>query len=300
MTPTVVLETYWRFAAERQEMFFRRLKNPAGPWTQDAILGRHRFTNAFRASDRVSQYLIRDVQYRADRAQTAEELVFRTLLFKFFNRIETWEAIESQLGPLTWSGADLDAVSSILNKLLGRGNRIYSAAYIMPAPRFGHQRKHENHLALIASMMNDKLPVRIARASSLREVYEMLLGYPGIGPFLAFQYAIDLNYSTLLNFSESDFVIAGPGALDGIAKCFSDTAKRTPEEIIQAVTDDQERAFKSLGLNFKTLFGRRLQLIDCQNLFCEVSKYARIAHPNFQGISGRLRIKQSYQMATRP
>jgi hypothetical protein len=43
------------------------------------------------------------------------------------------------------------------------------------------------------------------------------------------------------------------------------------------------------------LFGRRLQPIDCQNLFCEISKYTRIAHPEIRGIANRKRIKQAYK-----
>ena len=35
-------------------------------------------------------------------------------------------------------------------------------------------------------------------------------------------------------------------------------------------------------------------LIDCQNLFCEVDKYARVAHPEITGYSGRTRIKQRF------
>ena len=35
-------------------------------------------------------------------------------------------------------------------------------------------------------------------------------------------------------------------------------------------------------------------MIDCQNLFCEVDKYARVAHPDVAGISGRTRIKQKF------
>jgi hypothetical protein len=42
------------------------------------------------------------------------------------------------------------------------------------------------------------------------------------------------------------------------------------------------------------LRGRPLQLIDCQNLFCEVDKYARVAHPDIAGHSGRTRIKQRF------
>src|SRR6266478_3555701 len=92
LQPTVVFTTYWRFAAERQEIFFRRLKNPDPPWTNDPVLQRHKFTNAYRASDRVSQYLIRNVIYDYD--QSPEEVFFRTILFKLFNKIETWELLQ--------------------------------------------------------------------------------------------------------------------------------------------------------------------------------------------------------------
>ena len=295
MTPTPVFETFWHFAAKRQAIYFRRLADHRGPWTDDPILRSYRFTNAYRATDRVSQHLIREVQYGPGRSQAPRELFFRTLLFKIFNRIETWQAIEDALGPVTSEGTDLDKVSALLDRLLSAGQRIYSAAYIMPSPGFGHARKHANHLALIESMMDDRLPDRIAQAPTLAAVYELLLRCPGIGPFLAFQYTIDLNYSTLLDFDESSFVVAGPGALDGIAKCFSDVGRRTPEEVIHAVTDEQEPSFRRLDIEFQSLFGRRLQPIDCQNLFCEISKYARVAHPEVMGLSERKRIKQIYR-----
>ena len=123
-------------------MFFRRVAGTLGPATLDPILAHHRFTNAYRASDRVSQYLIREVQYGEDRPQTPRDLFFRTLLFKLFNRIETWEAIERVTGPLQWEHVDLNALGRTLDDLHARGQRIYSAAYIMPSPDFGHARKH--------------------------------------------------------------------------------------------------------------------------------------------------------------
>jgi alpha-glutamyl/putrescinyl thymine pyrophosphorylase clade 1 len=55
-----------------------------------------------------------------------------------------------------------------------------------------------------------------------------------------------------------------------------------------------------LGLDFPGLFGRPLQPIDCQNLFCEISKYARVAHPEVGGVANRTRIKQSYHPSGQP
>jgi alpha-glutamyl/putrescinyl thymine pyrophosphorylase clade 1 len=295
-----ILDTYWRFAVERQAIFHRRLANPIGPWTDDVILRSYRFTNAYRASDRVSQFLIREVQYRSDRSQSPPELLFRTLLFKIFNRIETWKQIERETGEVHWEGVDLDAIARVLSSMMQRGISIYSAAYIMPSPPFGRSRKHENHLALLARMMEDRLPDRLERATSLRQVYEALLAYPGIGSFLAFQYAIDLNYSAMLDFSESDFVVAGPGALDGIAKCFETTARLAPQHIIYWTAERQDAEFARLGLKFQDLFGRPLQPIDCQNIYCEIAKYARVSHPELAGVSGRRRIKQKFHRNPRP
>ncbi|MCJ2183700.1 putative DNA base hypermodification protein [Novosphingobium sp. 1949] len=295
MIPTEVFDTYWKFAAERQAVYFRRLSDPVGPWTHDPIISTYRFTNAYRAADRVSQYLIREVQYHPERSAEPDEVFFRTLLFKVFNKIETWKHLEREAGPVRWRDFNFEAVNAILDKAMSAGARLYSAAYIMPAPKFGYARKHTNHLALLSAMMKDRVPDRIRQLPTLSNVYEILLGYSGIGKFLAFQYAIDLNYSSLIDHDEADFVIAGPGALDGLAKCFSSLGKHSPEEAIHWICDQQEQAFRERGLDFQTLYGRRLQPIDCQNLLCEISKYARVAHPSVPGVSGRTRIKQSYR-----
>jgi len=240
------------------------------------------------------------VQYRSDRLQSTPELLFRTLLFKVFNRIETWEEIEREIGDVQWEGVDLDAIARVLSLMMQRGISIYSAAYIMPSPPFGRSKKHQNHLALLARMMEDMLPDRLERASSLRQVYEALLAYPGIGSFLAFQYTIDLNYSAMLNFSESDFVVAGPGALDGIAKCFESIGQAAPEDVIYWTAERQDAEFARLGLKFQDLFRRPLQPVDCQNIYCEISKYARVSHPEVAGLSGRRRIKQKFHRNPRP
>lgn len=288
---TPVLDTYWRFATKRQQLFFARLSGPP-PWTDDMVMRSFRFTNAYRASDRVSQYLIRNVIYDAERG--SEDTFFRIVLFKLFNKIETWERLTEALGDLRWESFNIDGCARVLEALLRRGERIYSAAYIMPPPQLGGVRKHENHLRLLNLMMTDRLVDRIVAARSLDQVFETLKEYPSLGNFLAFQLAIDLNYSEMIDFSEMDFVVAGPGACDGIRKCFSDTSGLTERDVIAAMSDIGEEEFRRLDLDFPYLWGRPLQLIDFQNLFCEVDKYARVMHPNIHGRSGRVRIKQRF------
>jgi hypothetical protein len=149
-------------------------------------------------------------------------------------------------------------------------------------------------------MMADELPHKLADATNMHKGFDLLREYPTLGDFLAYQFITDVNYSEITNFSEMDFVIPGPGALDGIRKCFLDLGGLNEPEIIKFMADIQESEFERLGLDFKSLWGRNLQLIDCQNLFCEVDKYARIKHPDIAGISGRTRIKQKYSANTQP
>lgn len=290
---TPVFDAYWHFAAERQRLFMRRVVGSPYPWTDDPVLRRFRFTNAYRASDRVSQYLIRHVLYEG--AQTPRELFFRAMLFKLFNRIETWDALVTQFGIPTACDYRPEVYARVFDALLERGSKLYSAAYIIPNPKFGHPRKYRNHLQLLELMLRDQAPDRVVDAASLEAVYAILRSYPSVGPFLAFQFAIDLNYSAALNFSEMDFVVAGPGAQGGIRRCFADTAGLSDADLIRAVSDLRGSELARLGIDFPDLWGRPLQLVDLQNLFCEIDKYARVAFPSSSGPFTRKRIKRLYQ-----
>ena len=298
---SVAYATYWYFASERQEVFFRRFHRTPWPWSDDEIFRTYKFTNAYRASDRVSQYLIRNVIYRSDLPDSPDEIVFRVLLFKFFNRVHTWELLEREIGPITLEDYSFDRYSHVLDLALSRGQRIYSAAYIMPPGRqqYGYARKHQHHLRLLESMMNDNLADRLAGAPSMQVAFEVLRDYPSLGDFLAYQYIVDLNYSEVIDFDEMDFVVPGPGARRGLRKCFTDLGGLNEFEVIKLMADEQEREFERYDLEFKSLWGRRLHLVDCQNIFCEVDKYTRVSHPNISG-GGRRRIKQKFRPDVAP
>lgn len=296
---TTVFDTYWHFASARQAIYMRRLEGAPAPWTTDPILRDHRFTNAYRASDRVSQFLIREVLYGDHSPRHEEDIVFRTLLFKLFNKIATWQSLERLVGPIMWRSYDFERYRRALDEIAAAGP-VYSPAYVIPPPRLGEASKRANHLRLLERIMRDGFAAFVAGARELEPIYSRLCVYPSIGPFLAFQFTIDLNYSPVIEADEDQFVAAGPGARDGIRKCFGRGAHGIEAEVIRYVADTQELHFQRLELGFPGLFGRRLKLIDCQNLFCEVDKYARVAHPTTRGISGRTRIKQKFRPLATP
>lgn len=292
-SPSPVFESYWRFAAERQAMYERRLSGLAAPWTDDAVLRSFRFTNVFRASDRVSQYLIRNVIYQGD--QSPDEVLFRILLFKLFNKIETWELLEREFGTLSLTTFDPSRVDVMLSRARAQGCRIYSNAYIIPSVPGWRTPKHAGHLRLAVALAEQGFTERVRSSGNLQELFILLRGVPGLGDFLAYQFAIDVCYSAVVDHAEDEFVIAGPGALDGLSKVFPGLDLRRAGQVIRQLTNEQEQWFDAFGLSFSGLFGRRLHLIDVQNLFCEISKYARVVHPEFLGVAGRTRIKQTFR-----
>lgn len=295
--PSIAYDTYWKFAAERQNIFFNRIAQK-DVLTQDPIFLKHKFTNAYRASDRVSQFLIRNVIY-SKKSYSENDILFRIILFKIFNKVSTWQLLEAEIGDITTKTFSFNKYSQILSEAKATKESIYSGAYIMASGKsiFRYDFKHENHLKLIEKcIFNIRFLDRLKSCESLESLYLLLKELPTIGSFLAYQYAIDINYSELTSFSEMDFVMPGPGAKDGIKKCFLSYGDYCEADIIRWVTDNQESEFERLELGFKSLGGRPLQLIDCQNLFCETDKYARIAHPEISGYSNRKRIKQVYKI----
>lgn len=289
-----VFDTYWKFAAERNAIFLKRVRGEQQPWTDDPILQRFKFCNTFRAADRVSQYLIREVIYSdAGERCSAEDLFLRIVLFRLFSKERTWEALEDATGGVNRRTFVPSVLGDLLEDIRPSGP-IYTSAFILAdVPTFGQKAKHRNHLALVDSMFRTGgLGYAIRRARSLGEVFAALIDYPGIGPFLAYQIAIDLNYSDRLDFDEDEFTIPGPGAVRGIAKVFTNTGGESAGNLILGMVRDQEEEFARLDLSFEGLFGRPLKALDCQGLFCETDKYSREAFPELA--SNRSKIKQVF------
>ncbi len=287
-----VYNTYWKFAAERQEVFFKKLRGEEPPYSSDPILNTYKFCNTYRASDRVSQFLIKNVIYKPGNF-TESDTLFRIFLFRLLNKIETWQRLENRFGEVGLKNFSFSYYSQELTDIKSQGKTIYGNAFILCANKaFGFDRKHENHLVLLEKVfMKERLDKKLIGSKNLGELFVRLRELPLIGDFMAYQLAIDFNYSEVFNFDENEFTVAGPGALRGINKCFL-ALREEPSKIIMYMVDNQDREFARLGIRFQNLFGRSLKAIDCQGLFCEVDKYSRVKFPTIK--SNRKRIKTKY------
>lgn len=295
-----IFKYYFYFMQERMKIFWEKYYGIPGPPNRDRdeILRIYKFTNVYRASDRVSQYLIKNVIYKInDKSLNEIDVLLRILVFKIFNKVETWEYLENAVGIINVNNFDLKQINKVLAERR-KENPIFSNAYMMTGThsRYNYlSYKHEKWLYMLQQeLLIGKVFQKILSAKSLSEVYGFLRNCSFIGDFLAYQYAIDLNYSPFINFSEDSFVKAGIGSIRGIKKCFKSLGNGTFEDAIRFTQDNLERLRERFGfLEFKDLFGRKPTLIDIQNCFCETDKYLRARVPELQ--IDNVRIKQKYK-----
>jgi hypothetical protein len=228
--------------------------------------------------------LIREVIYEPSASTDAEEVVFRILLFKLFNSIPAWQVLKAKFGMPTWKGFNQQAYAAELGNAKASGVKIWNIAYVQNQNYATHlPTKHERYLALVDHMMSTDVTGKLQAARTYADAFRVLQSYPLHGKsFIPMQHLVDLNYSEVIDFSENDFIVAGPGALDGIRKCFGVYPNQAQAAMaIHECVDQQEGFFEYFGLAPVTLFGRRLHAIDCQNLFCEqpVMVWSRSMHP---------------------
>ena len=222
------------------------------------------------------------------------DVLFRVLAFRFFSLPQTWEAIISYLGRQpTIHDLDNGQFEQAVEHAKVINGTLYTGAFILCAIQaYGFKEKYRNHIALFKHMfITCDLASQLLAARSLSEIYLLLHSFPLIGDFMAYQLAIDLNYTAFINFEENSFTKAGPGALRGMRKAFESRGLYSPEEIILLMVKMQDEEFKRLNLKFSGLNGRKLQAIDCQGLFCELDKYCRVAAPNLASNRNRIKVK---------
>ncbi len=292
---------YFLFMEKRMNIFWARYNEEKYPWTDDSILLHHKFTNVYRSCDRVSQYLIRNVIYSDSAKNMSEEdILFRILIFKVFNRIETWEYLESNFGEISLKSFDISKITNLLSERIAY-KPIFNPAYLMTGIHndyLQYSSKHERWLQMIKNkFIKERLFSKIIKAKSLKEIFELLSLCPFIGNFLAYQYAIDFNYSEVINFDENSFVKAGIGAVRGLKKCFENANEYDDDYLIQYTHENLQKYREKYEFsNFRNLFGREPTLIDLQNCFCETDKYLREKMPELK--VDNTRIKQIYRRNT--
>jgi len=304
---TAAWDALWTFCSRRHEAAERRMAGLPHPWTDDPVVAGYRFTNVFRALDRTTQYLIREVAYPRDRRVTrvgheaidAKDDLFRLAMFQPFNKIDTWRAITGgtdDLDPYEENPRvdtyDRVRFGRFLAKLRGYMSIYTTAYFIPPTGALGTQVKHLGHARIIQWMIRERVFDRLLKCRSIEEAAAVYASVPTVGPFLSYQMAVSASYlPSSRGWAEDDFDRLGPGALNGMLKLFvgnRDVLKRVAvADLFRAVRDAREPECRRLGLTPPTLFGRAMTLVDLEHALCENDKYTRVVCPECNFVKPR-------------
>lgn len=301
---------YLYFIKERMNIFWRKYNGGSEPYSDDEILQKYKFTNAYRVLDRSSQYMVKNVIYNGVK-YSREDMFWRILIYKHFNLPQTWEYLVSELGDITLSTKTSDIIDSTMN--LNGLQAIYSPAYTQACPmmrkdyfleEFSLQKtskKNEIYLTIFDKEFKERNKMgNCLESKSFEDLVNRLKNVLSFGDFISYQIAQDLNYSNIVDFDMNSFNSAGGGTINGIKRTFDLSGKVEFGDIVVWVFENMKRLQEEysnkfdIDLEYKPLPNYKLQVPDLSNCFCETDKYLRGKGFETKGIEGK-RIKCVYK-----
>jgi hypothetical protein len=282
-----LLDLYWRMIAERQLMYVRRVHlDMPRPWTNDPVLNSEFITNMYRELDPGTAYLINDILG----LKSKDDRVFNVLMYRLMgSQSRTHAAIAAA------HGGSVTVKNFALAKFMAavepieKGSVFGDAYRVAGYEQYGGGSKAENIAIMFTELQQNMSTVMeaIAAATTAREGYDAILAIPGFGEFLSHQVMVDLLYKNasgeaILPFGEDQWVVAGPGARNGIWALLKPGIKpRSMMIVMEWLRDQQQEEFAKLEKPFPYLANddgspKLLSLCNIQSTLCEFFKYVRL------------------------
>lgn len=206
---------YFQTARERYLIALRRAAGAEPPWTDDPILREWRFCNVHREDDKTTQWFKQHIRLPLS-GKSAETQLKATIIFRWFNRIETGE----RLLDLIHGEWDVEEARRRLKDV----SPICTGAYMIRTPE--GLTKLDGILYSIESCIPD-LGVAAKWGDSLENAWRDLLPFYGIGPFMAYEIISDLRWTILEGAQDIlTWANAGPGCARGLGRVVSGHRKQ--------------------------------------------------------------------------
>ena len=249
---------YW--ITERELMRVRKEAGSRYPHSNDPVMAHTRFTNVRREDDKVTKYLART----AWRSHWSDDIVFKMVLARFVNFIPSLDEILAE-------GISSYYADEVLWERYDRGEKVWGAAYTITTCG----RPMDKIEYLCTHILPQVLALRPLPSGvhTLKECHSWLMQVDGLGSFLAAQVVADLKNipgSPLRNAPDwMTWSAPGPGSLKGLSWFYN--RKITPSTYSASIADAWACIKPNLPVQLQDL-----HMQDVQNVFCEVSKFARI------------------------
>lgn len=255
-----------QWVRERESIRVKKEKGLPKPWTTDPFLRDYRWCNVRRMDDRVSQELLQS-WYQPD--ADGSTALAAALLARLINR--TASLLEITAGR-PFSLAALPNAREALARRAGRGDKVFTAAYIVPG--VPGRSKIDSVCDLVEKVTG--LASTVLK-SSMRDTWAGLIEFDGLGSFLAGQVVADLAELKVGRAwpDATTWAPVGPGSARGLNRLMG-IPKDKP--VSQAAFDQHLPALiMQLRPLIEAIYAdRKLTAFDVQNVLCESDKARRL------------------------
>jgi len=208
------LDRYFYWLHERETIRIRKEeRRDHPPWTQDPILQEFKFCQVFREDDRTTRWFRTHMR---DPLQDKPEVLMATIIFRWFNLIETGRTLLEHNLHLEWDRKK--AIEEITKQ-----PKWITGSYIIKTPN--RMDKVTGVAECISHMWKDRYYLieilekeRHDQKSSLESAWNWFRDYPYMGPFMSYEVVTDLRHTYLLEDATDidKWANAGPGAMRGL------------------------------------------------------------------------------------
>lgn len=262
---------YW--IRERHAIYKRRKAGKPKPWTDDEILQRFFFTNPFRENDKVTVWFRENVR---DPLRNDPSVLMATIIFRWFNKIETGEVLLKHNLLVNWSRKN---TMRVLGRLREDGVKIFTGAFMIPAPP--GTKKLEHVCDSIQNIWKDRkrLVAFCEDSHTLQASHEQLISYRYLGGFMGYEVICDLRYTYLLENATDKLTWCnpGPGTARGLLRMLGEDLVGMPASRGCSPPDGWEDMTRNLLKEcHRKLKGMpRFEMREVEHSLCEWDKYER-------------------------
>lgn len=269
LTPT---ERFLYWIEERHQIFLRRQRGEAKPWTDDEIFQTVFFTNPYRENDKTTTWFRKNVR---EPLRNNPAVVFATICFRWFNLIETGERLITPPNLLL----DWDKEEAI--HCLQKADRVFTGAYIIAGGKGSKLEAVCNLIDEVWIVGRDYLPEFLNLGTkSMRRVCERLQVFQGIGGFMAYEITCDLRYTKFLENAPDRMTWCnpGPGSLRGIYRIHGREFPKGDNSTRLPVPKEWPLWTKELLTTVQTKLSSMppFEMREIEHSLCEFDKYERI------------------------
>ena len=207
------VEQYFALARERYLIRERRLAGQPWPWSDQEVFQKYNLCNVFREHDKTTVWFDKNIRSQL----RGQAVIEATVIFRWFNRIETGEIIKHLI---------LDQWNSEEARILLEDVKpIVTGAYMIKTVT------GKNKLEGFLQAVDEALPILKSLEGkwepTLQGMHEQLVKVPYLGGFMAYEIVSDLRWTDVLGGARDimSWANAGPGCVRGLSRIIYDTPR---------------------------------------------------------------------------